>query len=87
MVGMKVCLTKQHCHCHNVHLIPDDREPVPSLELSDQMFHVGETLLYINSGQTAYVQVEKIYLDKDATLRIQVCSKNDELIETTNESL
>ena len=87
MVGMKVCLTKQHCHCHNVHLIPDDREPVPSLELSDQMFHVGETLLYINSGQTAYVRVEKIYLDEDATLRIQVRSKNDELIETTKESL
>ena len=55
MVGIKVCLTKQHCHCHNVHLIPDDQEPATSLELSDQMFHVGETLLYLNAGHTAYV--------------------------------
>ena len=62
MVGTKVCLAKQHCHCHNVHLIPDDNEPhldnrgpAPPLELSDEMFHVGETLLYLNAGQTAYV--------------------------------
>ena len=87
MVGMKVCLTKQHCHCHNVHLIPDDQEPATSLELSDQMFHVGETLLYLNAGHTSYVRVEKIYLDDDATLRIQVRTKNDEIIETTKESL
>ena len=79
MVGTKVCLAKQHCHCHNVHLIPDDNEPhldnrgpAPPLELSDEMFHVGETLLYLNAGQTAYVQVEKIYLDDNVVLRIRV---------------
>ena len=94
MVGMKACLTKQHCHCHNVHLIPDDhepnfdnREPAPPLELSNEMFHIGETLLYLNAGHTAYVQVEKIYLDDNAVLRIWVQTTNDELIKTTKELL
>ena len=87
MVASKVCLTKQHCHCHNSHLIPDDNDPVTSIELSEEMFHVGETLLYSNAGHTTYVRVKKIYLDKDATLRIQVQTKNKELIETTKESL
>ena len=51
------------------------------------MFHVGDTLLYSNAGHTTYVWVENIYLDEDATLCIQVQTKNKEVIETTKESL
>jgi len=51
------------------------------------MFHVGETLLYMNAGHTAYVRVEKIYLDEDTTLRIRVQTKNEEIIDTTKELL
>ena len=91
VVGTKVCLAKQHCHCHASHLISDhdvDETPLTSLNLSDDMFHVGETLLYTNAGHTTYVQVEEIFLDNNAVLRFWVrTTANDELIETTKESL
>ena len=51
------------------------------------MFHVGETLLYANAGQTSYVRMEEISLDKKAVLRFRVRTTNDEVIETTKESL
>ena len=55
MVGAKVFTTKLHCHCHALNLIPNDDEPKRNVEFSSDMFHVGETLLYTNAGQTLYV--------------------------------
>ena len=55
MVGANVFTTKQHCHCHALNLIPNDDEPKRNVEFSSDMFHVGETLLYTNAGQTLYV--------------------------------
>ncbi len=51
------------------------------------MFHVGETLLYINAGHTIYARAEKIFLDNNATFRFLLKTKNDDLIEATKESL
>ena len=51
------------------------------------MFHVGDTLLYTNSGHMTYVCIEKIFLDDNATLRFLLKTKNDDLIEATKESL
>ena len=91
VVGTKVCLAKQYCHCHASHLVSDhdiDETPLTPLNLSDDMFHVGETLLYTNAGHTTYVRVEEIFLDDTAVLRFRVrATANDELIETTKESL
>ena len=44
-VGFKVNLTKHHCHCHASALIPDDDDADNSIELSEDLFHVGEALL------------------------------------------
>ena len=60
------------CYIHNSRLIPEDNDPVTSIELREEMFHMGETLLYSNAGHTTYVRVKKIYLNNDATLRIHV---------------
>ncbi len=51
------------------------------------MFHVGETLLYTNTGHTSYVCIEKTSLDNDAMLRFPVRTKEDDLILTTKEFL
>ncbi len=45
------------------------------------MFHFSHTLLYNNFGQTTYVWVKKIFIDKDPTLQFQVRTNNEELIE------
>ena len=87
MVGAKVFTTKQHCHCHASNLIPNDDEPKRNVELSSDMFHVGKTLLYTNVGLTLYVQIEEIGLNKKAGLPFRVRTTNDEVIETTKESL
>ena len=91
IVGTKVCLAKQHCQCHALHLVSDhdiDETPLTPLNLSDDMFHVGETLLYTNAGHTTYVWVEEIFLDDNAVLHFWVRNTaNDELIETTKELL
>ncbi len=88
-VGRVFSTTKHHCHCHASQLIPDTSEqrPNPLLELSDDMFHVGETLLYTNAGHTVYARVEKIFLGDNATLRFLLRTKDDDLIEATKESL
>ena len=58
LVGTNVCLAKQHHHCH-ANLIEEEAEdkPAPSrlVDLSDDIFHVGETLLYLKEGRTKYV--------------------------------
>ena len=87
MVGAKVFTTKQHCHFHASTLIPNDDDPKRNVELSFDMFHVGETLIYTNAGQTLYVQIEEISLDKKAALQFLVRNTNNEVIETTRESL
>ena len=83
MVGAKVFTTKQHCHCHASNLIPNDDEPKRNVKLSSDMFHVGETLLYTNVGQTSYVRIEEISLDEKDVLHFRVRTTNDEVIETT----
>ena len=87
MVGAKVFTPKQHCHFHASNLIPNNDEPKINVELSYDMFHVGETLLYTNAGQTLYVRIEEIRLDEKAILRFRVRTTNDEVIETTKEYL
>jgi hypothetical protein len=87
-VRMVVRTDKQHCHCHLSHLIPDDSQGVkPPIDLSSDMIHVGETLLYTKDGHTTYVKVEKVFLDDDAVLRIRVRTMNGDLLDTTKESL
>ena len=51
------------------------------------MFHVGETLLYSNAHHTTYIKVEEVFLDNDAVFQFRVCTKSEELIEATKESL
>ena len=87
MFGAKFFTTKQHCHCHTSNLIPNDDETKKIVELSSNMFHVGETLLYTNVGQTQYIRIEKISLDEKAVLQFRVRTTNDEVIETTKEYL
>ena len=87
MVCAKVFTTKQHYHCHASNLIPNDDEPKTNVELSSDMFHVGETLIYKNAGQTSYVRIKEISLDEKAVLQFQVRTTNDKVIETTKESL
>ena len=83
MVGAKVFTIKQHYHCHASNLIPNDDEPKINVKLSSDMFHIGETLLYTNVGQTSYVLIEEISLDENAVLQFRVRTTNDEVIETT----
>jgi len=86
-VGFKVNLAKHHCHCHASSLIPDEDDTSKTVDLSSDLFHVGETLLYTNAGHTTYVKVEKIYIDNDSVLRFRCCTSSDELIIATKESL
>lgn len=92
-VGLKVNLTKSFFHCHRTTLISQDEtddeliQPTPKLNLSDDIFHVGETLLYTKEGQASYVRVEKIFLDSDSILKLCVRSASDQVIETTIEFL
>ena len=83
MVGAKVFKTKQHCHCNDSNLIPNDDDPKINVKISSGIFHVGETLLYTNAGQTSYVRIEEIILDEKAVLQFRVSTTNDEVIETT----
>ena len=84
----KVCLDKQHCHCHLSSIIPDDGiDKKQIIELSDDIFHIGETLLYSNAGHTCYVKIEKILLDENGVLRFRVRSAANEVISATKESL
>ena len=87
LFSRKVRLEKTHCHCHSSQLIPSVGDTKSKLELSDDMFHVGETLLYTNAGHTTYVRIEKIFLDDDRVLRFVVRTRDDKKIETTKESL
>ena len=91
IVGTKLSLSKQHCHCHSSHLIPDDDdvdEPAPkSIEVTDDMFHVGETLLYCRNGRTVYVCVLRIYVGKDTVLYFHVQPSDGEAFETTRKFL
>ena len=83
----KVCTTKEHCHCHLSNLIPDDESAQPVLELSDDIFHVGETLLYSKEGHTVYVRIESVQLDEDSVLRFKVKPADGESFLTTREFL
>ena len=90
LVGSKVCLTKQHCHCY-ANLIEEEvqDEPAPSklVDLSDDIFRVGETLLYFKEEGTTYVRIEKITLDPDSVLRFKVKTSSGDEFETTREFL
>mgnify|MGYP001046712641 CR=1 FL=1 len=89
-VSFKVKLTKKYCHCHASHLIPDNEEHEEQphkIDIDSDLFHVGETLLYTNTGHTTYVKVEKILLDDDCVLRFKCKTISDEEITTTKESL
>ena len=44
-------------------------------------------ILYTNSGQTLYVWIDEISLDEKTILQFRVRNTNDEVIETTKESL
>ena len=89
LIGQKVCLEKQHCHCH-ANLVEDDDNDSPiskSIDLSDDIFHVGETLLYLKEGRTTYARIEKITLGPDSVLRFKVKTSSGDEIETTKEFL
>ena len=86
-MGTKVCTTKRFCHCHASTLLPEDDGPKSRSKLGADMFHVGETLLYSNSGHTKYVPIEEIFLDDDEVWRFCVRTKSEGLIEATKESL
>jgi hypothetical protein len=76
-----------HCNRHLSQQIPEDASEKQTIELSSNMFHVGEMLLYTNEGHTTYVRVDKIFLDDGAVLRFHVRTKDEKLITTTWESL
>ena len=88
--GTKVTLGKQHCHCHASHLIPDDdignQAPKP-VELSDELFHVGETLLFSKEGRTVYVRVTRVSVGADSVLRFTVKPSDGDVFETAREFL
>ena len=89
LVGTKVCLEKQHSHCH-ANLVENDEEDTPApniVDLSDEIFHVGETLLYLKEGRATYAKIEKITLDSDSVLRFKVKTSSGEEIDTTKEFL
>ena len=58
------------------HLIPDDDVELPQpeghtqLNLDENIFHIGETLLYSKEGHTVYVKIESINLGSDGVLRL-----------------
>ena len=90
IVGTKVVLEKQHCHCHASHLIPDDSvdSPAPKpVDLSNDFFHVGETLLFSREGRTVYVRVVRIAVGADSVLRFVMKPSDGDEFETTREFL
>ena len=90
LVGTKVCLAKQHHHCH-ANLIEEEAEDKPAssklVDLSDENFNVGETLLYLKEGRATYVRIERIALGQDSVLRFIVKTSSGDEIETTKEFL
>ncbi len=85
--GRKISLAKEHCHCHTSMHIPEDGEQQAPADLSSNLFHVGETLLYTKDGHTSYARVEEIFFDDDMVLRFRIKTKSDESITVTRESL
>ena len=82
-----MCLDKEHCHCHLSNLIPNDESAQPVLDLSDEIFHPGETLLYSKEGRTVYVRVVSVHLGEDSVLRFKVKPSDGDLFFTTKEYL
>ena len=56
-------------------------------ELSDDLFHVGKTLLYTKDGNTTYARVEEVFLDEHGIMRFKMRTPSNEIIEATRESL
>ena len=86
----KVSLDKQHCHCHAYHLTPDDdidSSASKPVELSDDIFHVGETLLFCKEGRIVYVRVLQIVIGGDSVLRFKIQPSDGEVFETMREFL
>ena len=82
-----MCLDKEHCHCHLSDLIPNDESAQPVLDLSDEIFHPGETLLYSKEGRTVYVRVVSVHLGEDSVLRFKVKPSDGNIFFTTKEYL
>ena len=61
LVSAKVCLQRQHCHCH-ANIVDDNKDkdgPASKLiDLSDEIFHVGEMILCLIEGRTTYVRIK-----------------------------
>ena len=59
IIGAKVYLKKHHCQWYLSKTTPDDGDDKKEmLELSANILHIGETLLYTTAGQTCYVKVK-----------------------------
>ena len=93
VVGTKVHhLGKQFYHCHASHLIPDGNVELSQprthsqLNLDEDIFHVGETLLYSKEGHTVYVQIKSIDLGSDGALRFTVKPSDSYSFTTNKES-
>ncbi len=57
-VGLKVCSTKSHHHCHLSQSIPDINDkkgPTPPLDFSNNMFLVDETLIHTKTTQLMWI--------------------------------
>jgi len=72
LVARKVHLTKQFCHYTASAFISEEAPERTPLDISSDIFHVGETLLYTKDGHTLYVKVEEIFIADDSVLQFKV---------------
>ncbi len=95
MIGRKVCPAKLHCHCSSLEHHPDgdivgskfDSIKDVAVDLAKSLFHVGETLLYSNSGHSTLAKVIKIEFDDFGKMNIRIKMAAGDEIGTTCETL
>ena len=74
IVGQQVDLCKHHCHCAAASSFPnkDGSAVIPMVtqeeEFATEMFHIGETLLYLNAGHTIFTKLNEIFLGDNNVL-------------------
>ncbi len=95
MVGHTICATKLHCPCSSLEHHPETDINSSTLapndntmkELAKSLFHVGETLLYSNSGNSTLDKVIKIEINDSVKMMIWIKTAAGDEINTTHKTL
>ncbi len=92
MVGHRFCTTELHCPyasladsnlgCSNFKTVNDSAH-----EIAKSLFHIGETLLYSNSGHSMLPKVIKIEIINSGKMIICIKTAVSDKLDTMHETL